>query len=85
MHLSGRIWERTLESHDFLEFRLGTGNVPSSYEISLSSGDLANREIDDLLEQSQRMEEVYKEIPSAPITAGLSEGILGLDWKRVCY
>ena len=84
-HLSGRIWERTLESHDFLEFRLGTGNVPSSYEISLSSGDLANREIDDLLEQSQRMEAVYKEIPSAPITAGLSEGILGLDRKRICH
>lgn len=81
-HLSGRIWERTLESHDFLEFRLGTGSVPASYTISLSSGDLANREIDDLLELSQRMEEVYKEIPSAPITAGLSEGVLGLVGKE---
>ena len=81
-HLSGRIWERTLESHDFLEFRLGTGSVPSSYDISLSSGDLANREIDDLLELSQRMEEVYKEIPSAPITAGLAEGIVGLIGKE---
>lgn len=81
-HISGRIWERTLESDDFLEFRLGIGNVPSSYEISLSSGDLANREIDDLLEQSQRMEEVYKEITAAPITAGLFDGILGLVGKE---
>ncbi|MFJ7932757.1 type VII secretion protein EssC [Sporosarcina sp. NPDC096371] len=80
--LSGRIWERTLESRDFLEFRLGTGNVPSSYKLTLSSGDLANREIDDLLEQSQRMEAVYKEISGAPITAGLSEGILGLVGKE---
>jgi S-DNA-T family DNA segregation ATPase FtsK/SpoIIIE len=80
--LSGRIWERTLESHDFLEFRLGTGNVPASYEIKLSSGDLANRDIDDLLVQAQRMESVYKEIPSAPITTRLSEGILGLVGKE---
>ena len=80
--LSSRIWERTLESHDFLEFRLGTGNVKSSYEIKLSSGDIANREIDDLLEQAQRMEKVYKEIPNAPITTKLSEGILGLTGKE---
>lgn len=80
--LSSRIWERSLESHDFLEFRLGTGNVKSSYEIKLSSGDLANREIDDLLEQAQRMEKVYKEIPNAPITTNLSEGILGLTGKE---
>ena len=55
-----------------MEFRLGTGNVPASYAIKLSSGDLANREVDDLLEQAQRMETVYKEIPSAPITARIS-------------
>lgn len=80
--LSSRIWERTLESYDFLEFRLGTGNVKASYEVKLSSGDLANREIDDLLEQAQRMEKVYKEIPDAPITTKLSEGILGLTGKE---
>ncbi|MFJ8064666.1 type VII secretion protein EssC [Psychrobacillus sp. NPDC096426] len=80
--LSRRIWERTLESHDFLEFRLGTGTIPASYEVKLSSGDLANREIDDLLEQAQRMEAVYKEIPKAPITTNLSEGILGLIGKE---
>lgn len=80
--LSRRIWERTLESHDFLEFRIGTGAVPTSYEIKLSSGDLANREVDDLLEQAQRMETVYKEIPAAPITIRLSDGILGLIGKE---
>lgn len=80
--LSGRIWERTLDSHDFLQFRLGIGTIPASYEVKLSSGDLANREIDDLLQQAQRMEAVYKEIPAAPITTNLSEGILGLIGKE---
>ncbi|WP_144509672.1 type VII secretion protein EssC [Bacillus sp. FJAT-22090] len=80
--LSRRIWERTLESHDFLEFRLGTGTIPASYEVKLSSGDLANREVDDLLQQAQRMETVYKEIKAAPITTRLSDGILGLIGKE---
>ena len=80
--LSGRIWEKTLESHDFLEFRLGTGSVSASYDINLSSGDLANREVDDLLEQAQRMEKVFKTISGAPITTRLSEGILGLIGKE---
>lgn len=80
--LSGRIWERALESHDFLEFRLGTGSVPSSYEVKLSSSDLANREVDDLLEQAQRMEKTFKEIPSAPLTTRLADGILGLVGKE---
>ena len=35
--LSDRIWERSLESIDVLQFRLGTGNVPASYEVSVSS------------------------------------------------
>ena len=31
--ISGRIWEKTLVSDDFLQLRLGTGAVPSSYEL----------------------------------------------------
>lgn len=79
--ISDRIWERTPESDDFLDLRLGTGTVPASYEISLSSSDMSNREIDDLLEQSQVMEQVYKEIPNVPITVSLSEGAMGLIGK----
>lgn len=80
--LSGRIWEKSLESHDFLQFRLGKGDIPSSYEIKLTSGDLANREVDDLLEEAQRMEKVYQTIPSAPVTTDLHKGILGLIGKE---
>lgn len=79
--VSDRIWERTLDSDDFLQLRLGTGTVSSSYEISLSSGDMANREIDDLLEQSQLLEKVYKELENAPITVNLAEGAMGLIGK----
>jgi len=80
--ISDRIWERSLESFDFLQFRLGTGNVPASYEVTVSSGDMANREIDDLLEQSQVLEKVYKEIKNVPVIADLSKGPIGLIGKE---
>lgn len=79
--ISDRLWERSLESHDFLQFRLGTGKIPASYEISLHSGDMANREMDDLLEQSQMMEKVYREVQDVPIVANLSQGSIGLIGK----
>ncbi|PEX02099.1 type VII secretion protein EssC [Priestia megaterium] len=79
--ISDRIWERTVESSDFLQVRLGTGTVPGSYQISLNSGDMANREIDDLLEQSQHMEKVYREVKNAPVTAHLGLGSIGLVGK----
>ncbi|MBT2575646.1 type VII secretion protein EssC [Bacillus sp. ISL-51] len=79
--ISGRIWEKSLESRDFLMLRLGTGTVPASYEISMSGGDLANRDIDELMEQSQHMQRVYKDIRNAPVTVDLQEGAMGLIGK----
>ncbi|MCW1928791.1 type VII secretion protein EssC [Bhargavaea beijingensis] len=80
--LSGRIWEKARDNADFLQFRLGTGTVPASYSLSLSAGDLANREADDLIEQSKRMEAVYRELRNAPITADLSKGMIGMFGKE---
>lgn len=80
--LSDRLWERTLESPDFLQFRLGVGTVPASYKISSTSSDMANREMDELLEQSQQLERTYKYLENLPITANLSEGPIGLIGKN---
>ncbi len=80
--ISDRIWEKSLESKDYLQLRLGTGTVPSSYEINMSGGDLANRDIDDLMEKSQHMQRVYKDIRNAPVTVDLAEGPMGLSVNR---
>lgn len=79
--ISGRIWEKTLVSDDFLHLRLGTGAVPSSYELSMSGGDMANRDVDDLMEQTQHMQKVYREVKNVPITFGLADGPTGLIGK----
>ncbi|RKJ42528.1 type VII secretion protein EssC, partial [Butyricicoccus sp. 1XD8-22] len=80
--ISDRIWERTLESEDFLQFRLGTGTVPSSFSITLNTNDMANREMDDLIEQSQKLEKVYKESGDTPVVANLAKGPIGLIGKE---
>ncbi|MCI3987517.1 hypothetical protein MMJ63_22940, partial [Bacillus vallismortis] len=63
------------------QLRIGTGTVPSSYEIKMSGGDLAKRDIDDLMEKSQQMQRIYKDIRNAPGTVDLAEGPMGLVGK----
>ncbi|MGM0875218.1 MAG: type VII secretion protein EssC [Bacillota bacterium] len=79
--LSDRLWERTLESPDFLQFRLGIGTVQASYTISSTSSDMSNREMDELLEESQMLKKSYKNLKNLPITANLSDGAIGLIGK----
>ncbi|WP_332651318.1 type VII secretion protein EssC [Lysinibacillus sp. 54212] len=81
-NISDRIWERAHDSNDFLQFRLGTGTVPSSFSISANAGDMANREMDHLVEQSQHLENVYKNMKDAPIVANLLKGPIGLIGKE---
>ncbi|WP_079527510.1 type VII secretion protein EssC [Halobacillus hunanensis] len=81
-YVSDRIWERTLESEDFLELRIGKATVPSSYEVSVGSGDFANREIDDLLEKSQQMVQAYSYLSNVPLSIRLAEGPLGMVGKK---
>ncbi|UOQ94561.1 type VII secretion protein EssC [Halobacillus shinanisalinarum] len=81
-YISDRIWERTLESEDFLELRMGKATVPARYEVSVGSGDFANREIDDLLEKSQQMVQAYNYVNNVPLSIRLAEGPLGMVGKR---
>lgn len=79
--ISDRIWERSIDSKDFLQFRLGTGDVPASYQISVNSADLSNREMDELLERSKHLQKSYQHVKNLPITADLSKGSIGLIGK----
>lgn len=80
--ISDRIWERSLTSRDFLQFRLGTGSMPASYTVTLNSNDMANRELDELIEKSQQLEKLYKEVKDVPIVVDFSVGPIGLIGKE---
>ncbi|RFU63102.1 type VII secretion protein EssC [Peribacillus glennii] len=81
-NISDRIWERTIESDDFLQLRIGAADVPARYEVAASSSDMSNREIDDLLEQSQELVNLYRKVGKVPLTIGLSTGAIGLVGKE---
>ncbi|MFF5400474.1 type VII secretion protein EssC [Peribacillus butanolivorans] len=81
-NISHRIWERTLESEDSLHFKIGTATIPSSYEVAVNSNDMSNRDIDDLLEQSQELVDIYKNLDDLPLTIDLSSGSMGLVGKE---
>lgn len=81
-YISERIWERTIESADFLSIRIGRANVPSSYEVAVGSEDQGNREMDELAEDFEQMVKVYKEVENVPLTVDLSYGSVGFIGKH---
>ncbi|TSB44902.1 type VII secretion protein EssC [Alkalicoccobacillus porphyridii] len=81
-HMSGRIWEKSLESEDFLRFRIGNADIEPSYSISTSSSDFSNRDIDELLERSRELTDAYDTIKRAPIDVNFAAGMIGLTGKQ---
>src|SRR5699024_6718478 len=81
-HISERIWERSLMSHDFLRFRIGRAAVEASYDMSKQRADTSNKEIDDLFEQSEQLLKYYKTVKNAPFVINLAEGPMGMTGKE---
>lgn len=79
--ISERIFERTIRSEDFLQFRVGRANVPATYEVYAQRGDTSNQEIDDLFEESQQLVAHYKQVKNLPLTIDLSSGSMGMIGK----
>lgn len=80
--ISNRIWERTLSSHDFLQVRVGRATVPASYTISNQQSEIANREIDELLESFQELVSFFRKIKNVPLTIDLLKGSIGMIGKE---
>ncbi|MBM7649222.1 S-DNA-T family DNA segregation ATPase FtsK/SpoIIIE [Bacillus ectoiniformans] len=80
--VDGRIWEKTFDSPDFLSVRIGRSDIPASYEIMSGTQDLANREMDQLLEESQEIADYYSLVRNVPLSADLSDGSIGLIGKE---
>src|SRR5690625_1502506 len=79
--ISDRIWERSLDSHDFLHFRIGRASVPASYRMTEQRGDTSNKEIDDLFEHSEQLVKYYEKVKDAPLVIDLAEGAMGMTGK----
>jgi S-DNA-T family DNA segregation ATPase FtsK/SpoIIIE len=69
-----RLWERRPEHDDFLNLRLGIGDLPSSVPVLVPSADRAGSQ----LEEAWALKAEYDTVPQVPVTASLCTGPLGI-------
>lgn len=69
-----RLWERRPEDDDFLNVRLGVGNLPSTVTVSAPHPDMP----DPRLQEAHAIEAEYATVPNVPVTASLRSGPLGV-------
>ena len=65
------LWQRKLDSEDFLEVRVGLGTIPLKLNLSYSVEDFSMSE-DNLKDALNNVAETGKEIPNAPVTINLA-------------
>lgn len=71
-----RIYERTATNADFLQFRLGTGEIAPSYKVEFRKSE---HEVDELADfAEERVVAPHKMLKDAPITTTLLEQTIGL-------
>ena len=66
------LWERQISSEDFLNVRLGLGNVPCKIQLSYGMEDFSMVE-DNLKNELKSLAEATKDIPSSPVTIDLAK------------
>lgn len=66
------LWERQIESDDFLNVRLGIGNIPLKVKLSYSTEDFSMSS-DNLKDELKKLGDSAKDIPNAPVTISLTE------------
>ena len=66
------LWERQVDSDDFLNVRLGIGTIPLKLKLNYSTEDFTMSP-DNLKEELRKLGESAKDIPNAPVTVKLTE------------
>lgn len=72
---NSRLYEKATNNADFLNFSLGTGYVPASYQVEFSPNDSKQ---DELIQQAQHLVADYQTLAHMPITTSLNATTLGL-------
>ena len=66
------LWERQIESEDFLNVRVGIGTIPLKINLQYSIADFTMDE-DNLKQKLEQVAETAKEIPNCPVVVDLVE------------
>ncbi len=71
LNRSRSLWERQIQSDDFLNVRIGIGTIPLKIKLSYGMEDFTMIE-DNLKDELNRLTESAKDIPSSPVTIDLT-------------
>lgn len=81
LEVNARIYEKTMYHHDFLTYRVGLGNVDTSFDIEFNEEEFT-QEQDDLMQDARKLHSQYKGLQSVPVTTSLMNGPVGYIGQR---
>ncbi|HLR70278.1 MAG TPA: type VII secretion protein EssC [Pseudogracilibacillus sp.] len=81
LETNARIYEKTMFHHDFLHYRVGLGDIDTSFEIEFNEEEFT-QEQDELMKDARKLHAQYKGIHSVPITTSLMNGPVGYIGQR---
>lgn len=81
LEVNARIYEKTMFHHDFLNYRVGLGNIDTSFEVEFREEEFT-QEQDDLVKEARQLHSRFKGIKSVPVTTSLMKGPVGYIGQR---
>lgn len=79
--VDSRIYEKTMFHHDFLMYRVGLGNIDSSFPIEFSVEEFT-QEKDELVEAARQLRSQYLTLENVPVVTSLVNGPIGYIGER---
>ncbi len=79
--VDARTFEKTMFHHDFLQYRVGLGDRPISFELDFNEEEYS-QEDDDLIDLARELYTQHKEIKHVPITTSLTNCPVGYIGQR---
>ncbi|MBL5768608.1 type VII secretion protein EssC [Heyndrickxia sporothermodurans] len=81
MKVHSRIYEKTMFHHDFLMYRVGRGDIDSSFEIELNMEEFTLKK-DELMEEAKKLRSQYLKLEDVPVVTSLIKGPVGYIGQR---
>ncbi|MGF9963743.1 type VII secretion protein EssC [Bacillus rhizoplanae] len=81
MQVNSRIYEKTMLHHDFLTYRVGTGQENTSFEIQFNEEEFSQKK-DELIEAARELRQQYLSLQDVPVVTDLMNGPVGYIGQR---
>ncbi|MBJ7931261.1 type VII secretion protein EssC [Bacillus toyonensis] len=81
VQVNPRIYEKTMQHHDFLTFSVGTGQANTSFEIQFNEEEFSQTK-DELIDIARELRQRYLSLEDVPVVTDLMNGPVGYIGQR---